>query len=94
MAAGLPLIVTEETGLTDVCTDGVEGWVVPAKNVDQLAARLKWCRENSEEVCLAGENAYLKMRGRCMESYGARCAEIAKAIIDGRNPMSVGGVQE
>ncbi|NOU35151.1 MAG: glycosyltransferase family 4 protein [Kiritimatiellaceae bacterium] len=93
MASGLPLIITEETGLTDVCSDGAEGWVIPARNTDQLAERLVWCRANPDAVRVAGERAFMKMQGRSFDSYGARCAAIARAIIEGRSPMSVEGVE-
>jgi glycosyltransferase involved in cell wall biosynthesis len=93
MASGLPLIITEETGLTDVCSDGAEGWVVPARNIDRLAERLIWCRANPEAVRSAGKLAFVKMQGRSFDSYGARCAAIAKAIIEGQSPLSVEGVE-
>lgn len=85
MAAGLPLIITEETGLIDVCDDGIEGWVVPSKNVDALAERLIWCYNHPEQIRTAGEKAFNKMQGRDFGAYGKKCADMAKTIIEGTN---------
>lgn len=41
LASGLPCIVTEETGLTDLMTSGEEGWIVESGNVEQLAETLR-----------------------------------------------------
>ena len=92
MAAGLPLIITEETGLTDVLDDGVEGWVVPSRDVEALADRLRWCCSHRTEVEAAGQKAFERMRGQDFAAYGDRCAAIAQAIIDGRSPRDVPGV--
>jgi glycosyltransferase involved in cell wall biosynthesis len=88
MAAGLPLIITEETGLTDFCDDGVEGWVVPSRNVESLADRLRWCRAHPEEVRVAGDRAYSRMRDQSFDGYGAKCVAIANAIIGGAKTLA------
>ena len=86
MSAGLPVIVTRETGLTDFVTDGVEGWIVPARDADALADRLRWCVAHPDDVREAGEEAFRRMQGRDFSNYGDRCAACAKAIIEGRSP--------
>ncbi len=40
MASGLPVIVTENTG-ADAVRDGVEGFVVPVRSPEAIAARLE-----------------------------------------------------
>jgi starch synthase len=40
MASGLPVIVTENTG-ADAVRDGVEGFVVPARSPEAIAARIE-----------------------------------------------------
>jgi glycosyltransferase involved in cell wall biosynthesis len=40
MCAGLPIVATHESGATTLVTDRVEGLIVPARNVDQLAASM------------------------------------------------------
>ena len=41
MACECPVIATEATGAEDLFTDGVEGFIVPDRDVDALAARLQ-----------------------------------------------------
>lgn len=41
MASGIPVVVTDRTGGADLVTDGVNGYVVPAGDVDAIAARLE-----------------------------------------------------
>lgn len=86
MASGLPVIVTRETGLTDFVTDGIEGWIVPARDPDALADRLRWCASNPDAVKAAGNAAFKRMQGHGLDAYGAQCATIAKAVIAGMSP--------
>ena len=39
-ANGLPIVTTDTVGCRDVVKDGVNGFLVPIKNVDQLANKL------------------------------------------------------
>ena len=41
MACECPVIATEATGAEDLFSDGVEGFIVPDRDVDALAARLQ-----------------------------------------------------
>lgn len=86
MAAGLPVIVTEETGLRDFVEDGQQGWFVPSRSVDALAERLRWCTAHREELKTAAERAFQKVQSLTFDSYGDRCAAIVRALIAGRSP--------
>lgn len=57
MACGLPVIATEKTGALDCVTDGKEGFVVPARNVDALADAILWCYQHPEETMAMGRAA-------------------------------------
>jgi glycosyltransferase involved in cell wall biosynthesis len=41
MACGCPVVATVATGAEDLFTDGVEGFIVPDRDVPALAARLQ-----------------------------------------------------
>ncbi|HVV75218.1 MAG TPA: glycosyltransferase family 4 protein [Mycobacteriales bacterium] len=41
MAVGVPVIVTDQTGMKERITEGVDGFVVPAGDVDALAEQLR-----------------------------------------------------
>lgn len=85
MSAGLPLLITEETGLTDFVEHGKEGWVVPSRNVEALTAQLRWCYDHPSDVRAAGQCAFAVGQQLTFESYGDRCAEIVKTLIRGED---------
>lgn len=86
MASGLPVIVTRETGLTDFVTEGVEGWIIPSRNANALAKRLRWCITHPEAVRVAGDAAFRRMHEHDFAAYGDQCAAVARAILDNRTP--------
>ncbi|MFZ4773867.1 MAG: glycosyltransferase family 4 protein [Terrimicrobiaceae bacterium] len=81
MAAGLPLIVTEETGLTDVMIQGVQGWVVPSGNVEALAETLRIVAGSRDRLssmsiaCQATGCKYTK------SAYGHRAAQFLRDFL-------------
>ena len=86
MAAGLPVIVTKETGLTDFVSDGVEGWIVPSRDARALAERFNWCATHPNAIRAAGSAAFRRMEGQDFAAYGDQCATIAQKIIEGETP--------
>lgn len=50
MAMGLPALVSDAGGLPENVRDGIDGWVVPAGNVDALVRLL--CRISADSACL------------------------------------------
>ena len=87
MAAGLPVIITYETGLTDFVENGKQGWMVRSADVDALVEQLRYCHSYPDRVALAGTAAHDSMQNMTFDSYGDRCAAIAKAVIAGDNPL-------
>lgn len=61
MACGLPVIATEKTGALDCVTDGKEGFVVPARDVDALADSILWCYQHPVETMAMGRAARIKV---------------------------------
>jgi len=49
MATGTPVVVTSNTGIIDIMTDGEEGFIVPPGNTDALADKVAYLRNNPEE---------------------------------------------
>jgi glycosyltransferase involved in cell wall biosynthesis len=46
MACGVPVIVTEDTGMKEYITEGINGYVVPTGDIDALRDRLDHLRRN------------------------------------------------
>jgi glycosyltransferase involved in cell wall biosynthesis len=49
-AAGLPILTTENCAGSDLVTDGRDGWIVPIRDAEALADRLRWCAAHRSAV--------------------------------------------
>jgi len=81
MASGLAPIVTWETGLTDMVTNGVNGWIVPSRDEDSLASCLQSCAKNPRAVANAGRKAHEIAMHYSWENYGRRCATLVREVL-------------
>jgi len=81
MASGLAPIVTWETGLTDMVSDGLNGWVIPSRDEASLAKCLRACAENRQAVANAGGKAHETAMKYSWEVYGRRCAASVREIL-------------
>ncbi len=57
MACGLPIVTTDCGGMREAVTDGVEGFVIPARDPDAMADRIKRLAESSELRSKMGQAA-------------------------------------
>jgi len=57
LACGLPVISTQEAGASECVRHGQSGWVVPAGEVDPLAAALEQALERRRDLRQMGQNA-------------------------------------
>lgn len=65
MATGRPIITTDAPGCKETVIDGVNGCVIPVKNVSALAEKMIWMIEHPEEVSRMGQES-LRI---CQEKY-------------------------
>lgn len=49
MSMGRPILTTDTSGCRDTVVNGENGWIVPTRNVEQLANRMIWFVENPEQ---------------------------------------------
>jgi colanic acid/amylovoran biosynthesis glycosyltransferase len=49
MASGLPVVSTLHSGIPELVSDGMTGYLVPERDVDTLAARLRYVAEHESE---------------------------------------------
>lgn len=80
-AAGLPPIITEETGATDVLQDSRDCWVVPSGHPGALAKVLKDVANHPDEARRRGKNASLAVKQFSWEAYGNRCARHLRSFF-------------
>lgn len=82
MACGLPLICTTNTGGDDVIKDGVEGFVVPIRNVEKLKEKISYFYENPDICRLMGQSAKKRVsRGFTWDDYGNRIIPLYEKIF-------------
>lgn len=57
MACGLPVIATANSGAGDVVREGVDGFIVPIRNVDALKEKILYMYKNQDQCRSMGRNA-------------------------------------
>ena len=80
MAAGLPVITTPHTAGPDIMTDGREGFIVPIRNPDAIAARLALLHEDETKRQAMAAAALACAARSGWETYEARIAELIGAV--------------
>lgn len=62
MAAGLPVVATPVGGVPELIEDGKTGWLVPPRNAEALAARLRSLLRDKELRLRMGAAGYACVR--------------------------------
>jgi glycosyltransferase involved in cell wall biosynthesis len=83
MACGLPVICTENTGGRDIVRDGLDGFIIPIRNIDILSKRIVELYKNHNLRKKMSENAI----GRVAENfswadYGRRAEKIYEHVLN------------
>ncbi len=81
MACGIPLITTPNAGGSDIVTDGVEGFVIPVRDVEALKEKLEWCYTHPEELAQMGQAARHKAEQLTWQQYRQQLASKAQEIL-------------
>jgi glycosyltransferase involved in cell wall biosynthesis len=80
MASGLPIVATDKTGAEDCMTNGKEGLIVPARDVDALANAMLWCYQHREQSREMGIAARARVeRQFTLDHYNARVIDLYRA---------------
>jgi len=81
MAMGLPVIVSENTSAYDVVTDGHDGYVVPIRDPDAIADRLRRLHDDRELRARMGAAARLRAEQFGWDRYHQRVVEIVGGLL-------------
>ena len=79
LAAGLPVITTPNAG--SVVRDGVDGFMVPIRDAEAIAARLELFLGDAELLAHMSQNAIKRGREFSWEKYGERLVAALQQII-------------
>ncbi len=81
MASGLPVVATDRTGAVDCISNGKEGLIVPARDVDALAEAMLCCYQHREESQEMGRAARLRIESQAtLEHYNQRVIDVYLAL--------------
>ena len=73
MATGLPVVATELSGACDCVTEGKEGFIVPARDVDRTAQAIRWCYDHQHETRAMGLAARARIESQfTLDHYNQR----------------------
>lgn len=84
MACGLPVICSKNTGGEDIIRDGIDGFIVPVRDVEALKEKILYLYEHEEERKEMGRNAFERAREYTWDRYGERIVEAYRRILDSR----------
>jgi glycosyltransferase involved in cell wall biosynthesis len=69
MASGLPVIVSDRAGSSDIVRDGIDGFVIPSGNAQMLKEKIIYFYNNRDKIEEMGKNASLNVRNYTWEKY-------------------------
>lgn len=82
MACGLPVICTTNTGGEDIVRNGIDGYIIPIRDVDALKERLVYLHGHPDICREMGQSAKLKVSsGFTWDDYGKKiCREYEQLV--------------
>lgn len=82
MACGLPVICTTNTGGEDIIRDGVDGFIIPIRDIEALKEKLLYLYENPEICRRMGQSAKKRVAsGFTWDDYGDKMIKVYEKII-------------
>jgi glycosyltransferase involved in cell wall biosynthesis len=85
MASGLPVITTPNSP-GDPVRDGVDGFVVPIRDVDAIVEKLEYLRTHPEERLRMGQNARDRAKMFTWEQYRAKVTNFIGSLYENGLP--------
>lgn len=87
MACGIPVIATANTGAEDLFTNGVEGFIVPARDADAIRDRLQFLLDNPERTREMGAAALERVHSLGgWARYGETCRAVYRKVAANSAP--------
>ena len=80
MSQGLPIIITENTGGSDLVDPGQTGFLVPIRAPEAIAEKLSWLLDNRDSIPEMGHQAFLHAKRYTWEAYGQKIVSTLSKI--------------
>lgn len=85
MACGLPVIVSENVGAADIVTHGVDGFIVPIRDVEAIKEKILTLYENPDHLSgMAAAVGGKEKRTISWDAYGERLVEMMENLLQRR----------
>jgi glycosyltransferase involved in cell wall biosynthesis len=81
MACGLPVIVTENVGIKELIQEGVNGFVIPIRDINTLKERLLFLYQNKAKRLQMGYEARQRVQEFTWDQYGKRLIRVYEEIL-------------
>ena len=81
MSTGLPVIVSQNTGMADLITDGREGFIVPIRDSRAIADKLTDLYQDRERCASMGRAAIMTARKLDWNTYQGACGEFYESLF-------------
>lgn len=88
MASGKPIVATSIAGYASVMTDGVEGIMVPPKDVDALASAIERLAGDPGLRCVMGENGRKSAQQYSWERVSGMVMDLYSELLAGRGEVA------
>ena len=81
MACGLPIICTYNSGVADLVTNGVNGFIIPVGDKDALIEKMQWFIDNPDKIKTLGEAASNIGKKYSWDRYSQEIVEVLHALV-------------
>ena len=82
MACGLPVVITTHTGGGDIVRNGVDGFIVPIRDIEALKEKILYFHENEAARRAMGASALDRVKtGFTWKDYGERMIAHYRRIL-------------
>jgi len=89
MACGLPVICTTNTGGSEFIDDGINGYVIPIRNINILMHKIKILYNDTDKLQEMSKNAYIKANSELSwKKYGDRMFDIYQKLLQDKLMIS------
>lgn len=82
MSYGVPCLVTNTSGISDIIEDGIDGFIVESESVKVLAEKIRWGYNNKESLHKMGVLAKDKVSKYSVENYAKRTQNFIERIYN------------
>lgn len=85
-SCGLPLLVSENTGMNDLIQDGVNGFLVPIQSVKALTDKINYFIDHPEQVAIMGKKARRMAEQYTWDNYSDQIEKVISTILRSHVP--------